>query len=316
MVERELRYRKFLSPRYWPTWLALAGAKMLSYLPLNLQHVLGWCAGMLAYRLSKRRRFITETNIQHCFPALSQNDRRTLVKASFISNGLGLFEAFRSWFRRPKSLKSKVSYHGHEHLMEGLSHGKGVILFGGHFSTLDLAGNLTTLYFKADVMQRDHKNGLFNALMTNSRDRLYGKVLSKFDVRGLVQSLKSNHVVWYATDQDYGRTGSVFAPFFGVPAATLISTMRLAEKTGAAVVPFSHFRRPHAKGYDLYIHPPLDTFPSGDQVADATRLNEFLEREIAKHPEQYLWMHRRFKTPVRPATKNIYGQLRDTQFKT
>lgn len=316
MVQRELRYRRFLLPRYWPMWIALAGAKTLSYLPLSIQHALGWFLGTIAYRLLKRRRLIAETNIQHCFRTLSRSDQRALVKASFVSNGIGLLEAFRSWFRAPKSLQKRVSCHGLEYLESALGKGKGVILFGGHFSTLDLAGNLTTLYFKADVMQRDHKNGLFNALMTNSRENLYGNVLSKYDMRGLVKSLKANHVVWYATDQDQGRKGSVFAPFFGVPAATLISTMRLAERTGAAVVPFSHFRRPHAKGYDLYIHPPLNVFPSGDYVADATRLNEFLAGEIAKHPEQYLWMHRRFKTPVRPATKNIYGELRDTQFKT
>ncbi len=224
---------------------------------------------------------------------------------------MGLVESFRGWFQNPEQLRSRVTTHGLEHLHAALEQGKGVILLGGHFSTLDLCGAITTLFFPADVVQRDHSNPLFNHIMTGSRDKMYGAVLSKRDLKGMLRRLKQNNVVWFAIDQDNGRKNSVFAPFFGQPCATLISVMRLARISGAAVVTYSHFRRPKARGYDLYFQPALENFPSGDDVADASLLNQILEREIRRAPEQYLWMHRRFKTPVEPGTQNIYGQRRD-----
>lgn len=285
-------------------------AWLIAFLPLRLQHVLGRWIGSLAYRFSPRRVAITRRNIECCFPELTDADREQLVRDSFASNGIGLIESFRAWFRAPESLRACVSTHGLEHLHDALALGKGVILLGGHYSTLDLSGAITTLFFKADIVQRDHNSPVFNRVMTRSRARLYETVLSKTDLKGMVRCLKRNHVVWFAVDQDNGRKASVFAPFFGLPCATLTSVMRLARVSGAAVVIYSHFRRPKAKGYDLYFQSALTDFPSGDDVADATRLNVLLEQQIRRHPEQYLWMHRRFKTPVEPGTANLYGQIR------
>ena len=145
-------------------------------------------------------------------------------------------------------------------------------------------------------MQRDHNNPLMNAIMTRARERRYGTVLGARDLRGLFRSLKKNHTVWYATDQDYGRKDIVFAPFFGVDAGTITATSRIAERSGCMVVPFSHFRRQGRPGYDIYFHPALENFPGGDDLQDATRINGIIEREIRRAPDQYLWMHRRFKT--------------------
>lgn len=308
---RNLEYRSYLGPKYWSMWCALGLAWLIAYLPLRVQQWLGRMVGQIAYRILKSRRRICEANIGLCFPELDSASQKQLVIDCFESNGMGIFEAFRSWFRSPRTLIDKVDYHGGEHLQAALEKGKGVILVGAHYSTLDLAGKLTTLFFKADVMQRDHSNGLFNAVMSRSRGELYGEVLGKHDLRGLIRCLKKNHVVWYATDQDYGRKGCVFAPFFNIPCSTLTTTMRIAKKTGAQVVPFSHFRKPGAKGYSLYIHKALENFPSEDMELDAARLNAIIEAEIRKHPEQYLWMHRRFKTPPQPGTKNVYGQIRN-----
>lgn len=272
---------------------------------------MGRILGRLAFKLLQSRRRVAITNLTHCFPELNSDEVYTLAQQSFESNGIGIFEAFRAWFRKPQSLESVVKFEGQEHLDGALARGKGVILLGGHFSTLDLAGSLTTLFFKADVMQRDHLNGLFNAVMTRSRSALYEEVLAKDDVRGLLRSLRKNHVVWYAVDQDYGRNNTVFAPFFGVPCATLSTPARIAKNTGAAVVPFSHYRLPDAQGYVIKTLPALENFPTDDAVADATRLNAVLECAIREAPEQYLWMHRRFKTPKEPGQNNIYGQPRN-----
>jgi len=304
-----LDYSQYLGPRYWLMWSVLGVARVIAALPWRMQLGLGACFGSVAYHVLKRRREIARVNIKHCFPERSAQAQEQLVKASFRSNGMGLIEALRSWFVAPQSLQEKVRFHGLEHLDAALARGNGVILLGGHFSTLDLVGSLTTLAFKADVLQRDHANPLFNAFMTRSRQSLYGQVISKHDIRSMLRALKRNHIVWYATDQDYGRNGTLFVPFFGVKASCLVSTMKLAKSSGAAVVPFSHFRQAKGGGYDIYLEPALEAFPTNDNHADAQRLNAILESNIRRHPEQYLWMHRRFKTLEKRGDTNIYGQV-------
>ncbi|MDX1453336.1 MAG: lipid A biosynthesis acyltransferase [Oleiphilaceae bacterium] len=291
--------------------LALLVARGIAFLPWRMQCLIGAGFGQLCYYTLKRRRHVCLTNIKHCFPELDAAQQQVLVRKAFRANGIGIMEALRSWFRDPKSLADKTRVEGLEYLQQAQARGRGVILLGGHYTTLDLAGSLTTLYFKADIMQRDHANPVFNRFVRGSREKLYGTVLGKNDVRGLLRCLRQNHIVWYATDQDAGRQNSVFAPFFGIPAATLVSTMRLAKRSGAAVVPFSHFRLPGNQGYVLRMQPALEDFPTGDDLADAARLNHIIEENVRCFPEQYLWLHRRFKTPPERDVLNIYGQRRD-----
>lgn len=279
---------------------------LLAQLPIRVQWWLGKMAGLLAWRLAGSRRHITEVNIGLCFPELTSAQQAALVRKSFIANGIGLMELGMAWFRNPARLTSITSVHGLEHFEQALARGKGVLLLGGHYSTLDLGGSLVTEFINADVMQRDHNNPLMNAVMTRARERRYGSVLGARDLRGLFRSLKNNHAVWYATDQDYGRKDIVFAPFFNIPAGTITATSRIAERSGCAVVPFSHVRRDDRPGYDIYFHPPLENFPSGDDLQDATLINSTIEREIRRAPDQYLWMHRRFKTRPDKSDPSFY----------
>lgn len=307
-TKRTLRYRHYWHPRWWPTWLTLGAIWLIAQLPLRLQQTLGRLVGGLAYHLLARRRHIAETNIRLCFPELDAKQQAALVKESFRSNGIGLFESATGWFRNPERLRRYTRVHGLEHIEKALQHGKGILLLGGHYSTLDLSGSLVTLFIEADVTQRDHDNPLFNAVMTRSRESRYGIALGRKDLRGLLRRLKANRIVWYAPDQDYGTRNSVFAPFFGVPAATITATARIAGSSGCKVVPFSHFRHDDGIGYDIYFHPPLEDFPSGDDIADATRVNQALESEIRKHPAQYLWMHRRFKSKPDESMPDRYAR--------
>jgi KDO2-lipid IV(A) lauroyltransferase len=280
---------------------------LVAQLPIRCQWVLGKSIGLLAWKLLNRRRHITETNIRLCFPELSDEQKASLVRKTFIANGIGLMELGIAWFRDPAKLTNITYIHGLNHFKKALEGGNGVILLGGHYSTLDLGGSLVTEFIEADVMQRDHNNPLLNAVMTRARERRYGTVLGARDLRGLFRSLQQNHAVWYATDQDYGRKDIVFAPFFGIEAGTITATSRIAERSKCAIVPFSHFRRKGKPGYDIYFHPPLENFPSGDDLEDATRINTIIEKEIRKAPEQYLWMHRRFKTRPDPEDSGFYA---------
>lgn len=280
----------------------------VAQLPIRFQWWLGRISGLLAWQFARSRRHITEANIHLCFPELNASQQATLVRQAFIANGIGLLELGIAWFRNPAKLTGITTIHGIEHFDQALAHGKGILLLGGHYSTLDLGGSLVTEYIEADVMQRDHNNPLMNAVMTRARGRRYSSVLAATDLRGLFRSLKKNHAVWYATDQDYGRKDIVFAPFFGIPTGTITATSRIAERSGCKVVPFSHFRRTDRLGYDIYFHPALENYPSADDMQDATRINQTIEREIRRAPDQYLWMHRRFKTRPDPNDPGFYGQ--------
>lgn len=304
--KRDTRYTSYRHPRWWPTWIGIALMWLMSRLPLGLQWRIGKVIGELAYRLIPRRRHITEVNIRLCFPELAEREQQQLVRKAFHSNGIGMMEIGLAWFRDPKTYLPMTTVHGLEHVDAALAKGKGILLLGGHYSTLDLGGSLVTEFIAADVMQRDHNNPLMNAVMTRARERRYGRALDSRNLRGLLKQLKQNRIVWYATDQDYGRKGIVFAPFFGVPAGSITATSRIAERSGCAVVPFSHFRRDDQPGYDIYFHPPLDNFPSGDDMADATLVNHTIEQQVRRHPDQYLWMHRRFKTRPSKDDPDLY----------
>jgi KDO2-lipid IV(A) lauroyltransferase len=147
-----------------------------------------------------------------------------------------------------------------------------------------------------DVTYRPHKNPLFETLMFRARQRLYGAVIDRGDVRQTLRSLQEGHTVWYAPDQDYGAKHSVFVDFFGVPAATITATTRFAAFNDSAVIFFSHHRLPDDSGYHLDFSAPLQDYPSGDEHADAARINAVIEAAVRQHPEQYLWLHKRFKT--------------------
>ncbi len=307
---RDTQYGSYLHPRWWPTWLLIGLMWLLAQLPLRAQWWLGAGVGELAWRLIPRRRYIAEVNIGLCFPELNAQQRRALVRSSFRSNGIGILEIGLAWFRKPEHFLRHTTVHGLEHVEAALQRGKGVLVLGGHYSSLEICGNLAGHFIAADVMQRDHNNPLLNAVMTRARERHYGVALSARDLRGLLRRLRENRAIWYATDQDYGRKGIVFAPFFGVATASITATSRIVENSGCAVVPFSHFRRSDALGYDIYFQRPLENFPSGDDLTDATLVNATIEREIRRHPEQYLWMHRRFKTRPSPEDPDLYRQDR------
>lgn len=303
---RDTQYAHYLHPRWWPTWLTVFIIWAIAQLPLKLQWWLGEKIGELTWRLASGRRHITDVNIRLCFPQLPENQKQALVKQSFRANGIGVMELGLAWFRNPASFLPLTQVHGLHHLDAALAKGKGVLLLGGHYSTLDLGGSLVTEFINADVMQRDHNNPLLNAVMTRARERRYGQVLDARNLRGLLRRLKSNRIVWYATDQDYGRKDIVFAPFFGIPAGSITATSRIAKSSGCAIVPFSHFRRTDGIGYDIYFQPPLENFPSGDDLTDATLVNKTIENEIRRQPDQYLWMHRRFKTRPSKQDPSLY----------
>jgi KDO2-lipid IV(A) lauroyltransferase len=298
--------RQFLAPRFWPTWLGLGFMWLLTRLPFGVQMRIGQGLGWLSFHLARARREVTRINLELCFPELSPQQRRRLLKDTFLANGMGIMEVALAWNRKLESFRPRVSITGLQHLRDARAQGRGVLLIGAHFSTLELGGSLLSLFEPMDVTYRRHKNPLFDAVMTNGRKRLFPAVIERENVRDAIRSLKQGHVLWYAPDQDYGPRRAVFVPFFGVPAATITATSRFAAVNQSVVLFFSHHRIDNNTRYHLDISAPLPGYPSGDDVADAITMNRLIEQAVRRHPEQYLWMHKRFKTQAEGPSGRLY----------
>lgn len=283
------------APRNWPAWAGVGVAWVACRLPLRWQFALGKALGHLGWRVGRRRRRITETNVRLCFPELSEQERAELVRRIFRSAGIGLMETIHAWLRPLDRLADRLECYGLDALRAAESEGRGVLLVGAHFLTLDFTGALLTQRVDFDVVYRRNRNAVIEWLMVRGRRRLYGAVIERQDVRQAARRLRAGKTVWYAADQDYGRRHSVFAPFFGQPAATVIATSRLARMNRSPVVVYTHFRDEARRTWSVHFQ-RMENFPTGNDAADATRLNQIVEAEIRRHPEQYLWLHRRFKT--------------------
>ncbi|CAK0753685.1 Lipid A biosynthesis lauroyltransferase [Gammaproteobacteria bacterium] len=284
----------FSAPRYWPTWMGLGVTRLAVALPHKTRLALGAWLGKTSGQWVASRRQTVETNLALCFPALDEQERKQLARRHLESLGMGMIETAMSWWLDDGTLRPLAVLEGEEHLQAAREKGRGVILFTGHFTSLELAGHLLGIHFPLHVMYRPLRNPLADAVVLRARCQRSPGVYARDDIRAMVRGLEQGATVWYAMDQDQGGARVVFAPFFGVPTATLTTTSRLAKITGAAVVPYWPARLPNGH-YRIRIFPALENFP-GDPDQDAARLNALLEEWIREVPEQYLWVHRRFKT--------------------
>lgn len=285
----------FYGPRYWPTWIGLGFFHLLGYLPMSISLAFGRLLGDVFYYLAGSRRHIARVNIALCFPELSADEQKTLLRKVMRSTGKSVVESSVALWGPERQLKNRYSIRGLEHIQAAQAKGQGVLLVGCHFTTLDAAARILSFHFKYDMLYRKDPNPLLAYKLISARESFAGTAIVRSDTRQLIKNLRRGHVVWYAPDQDSGSKNGVFVPFFGVPAATVVATARVAELGRAVVLPFAHYRDEN-NHYHLVIEPPLENFPTGDDVADATRINHTIETAVAKQPDQYLWVHRRFKT--------------------
>ena len=288
-------HKSFYGPRYWPTWIALGFFHLLGWLPMSISLAFGRLVRDLFYGMARSRRHITEVNIAKCFPQLSAQEQQQLVRKIMHSTGKSLVESSVALWGPSSQLSSRYTITGLEHIAAAQAKGQGVLLVGCHFTTLDAAARILAFHVKYDMLYRKDPNPLLAYKLIAARESFAGNAIVRSDTRQLIKNLRQGHVVWYAPDQDFGAKHSVFAPFFGVQAATVVGTARIAQLGKAAVIPFAHYRDRH-NHYHLVIGAPLENYPTGEDVADATRINHVIETAIAQQPDQYLWVHRRFKT--------------------
>lgn len=293
--------------RYWPTWLGLLLLRLCAPLPYPILMTLGRGLGTCVRYLPIGFVRVARRNLELCLPELNARERERLLLRHFQSVGMGLFELGLSWWGSRKRVFKLTVVDGMEHLEAALAKGKGAILLSAHFTTLEVGGWALAARRPLNIMYRPTRNAVMAHFLARNRTRRTRRAIRRDDVRTLVTALKANEPVWYAPDQSYRNKGAATVPFFGIPAATHTATSRLAKLTGAAVLPYFPERLPHHRGYRMVIGPALEDFPGDDPAADALRYNHLLEAQIRKIPEQYLWIHRRFKG-LEPGYPDHYRQ--------
>jgi KDO2-lipid IV(A) lauroyltransferase len=288
-----MRLELFL-PKYWATWVGLSVLRAIELLPFSAQWHVGAALGRLIRRLPLAYVRIARRNIQLCLPTLSPQEQADLVDRHCQSLGMGLCETANTWWSSDRRVHALAEIQGLEHLQAALAKGRGAIMIGGHFTTIEIATRILGTVVPLNVVYRPMKNAVLSRTMFTSFSR-HGKPIAHDDIRTMIRALKKNEAVWYAPDQSYRNKGAAMVKFFGIPAATTTATSRLARISGAAVLTYFPERLPGNAGYRVVIGPALEDFPGVDAICDVERFNRLLEAQIRRIPEQYLWVHRRFK---------------------
>lgn len=269
---------------------------LLHPLPLPLLALIGNSVGALLYLLAGERRMVADTNLRLCFPAMGDAERARLVRRNFMAFGRSLIERNILWWSSGERIQKLVRVEGLEHF-EAMK-GHPAILLMPHFVAMDAGGQWIAQQVDTVCMYSNQKNLYLTDLLLQKRcrfgkQRLYSR---QEGLRPIIKGMRENLPFIYPPDQDQGVKDGAFIPFFGVLAATMTSVPRIARMTGAKIVPSITRMLPGGKGYVLTFYPAWENYPSGDDVADARRMNEFIEQRVLEMPEQYFWLHKRFKT--------------------
>ena len=285
----------FWAPRYWPVWLGMGLLRVLCLLPHRLALSIGRLPGRLVHRIGGSRRAVVRRNIELCFPDLTAAEHDALVYRHFEALGMMLIEMGLGRWASDKHLLSITKLTGIEHVTNALESGNGVILLSAHFTTLEIMGRVLSLNMPPfDAVFRRNRSEFMTELQRTGRERSAEFTIEKRDIKKMVRSLRKGRAVWYAPDQSYSRKGAEVISFFGVPAMHTTATSTLARLGNATVVPFFPRRLPDST-YELMLMPALQDFPSDDAAADTRRYVDLLEQHVRTCPEQYFWIHRKFK---------------------
>ena len=291
---------RFWRPKYWVPWLLVAWLWTFSRLPWRLAIRVHKALGRLVWRLASRRRDMVERSLAGIFPEFSHDEIRGIGRRHFESLSACLAETAFAWFGRVDHSLTKFSIEGDQHVRVALAAGRGVILYTGHFTTVEIFGPILKEMFPLfGFMFNRRSNPLLDEIQRRGRQYAADLSFPNTAVRTMIRALGQNAVVWYAPDQTYGRNGTLTLPFFGEPTTVSTATCRLARSTGAAIVPFAYRRLPDDSGYVLHFEPPIDDV--SDDVACTRRLLEILEDFIRVCPDQYAWTSHRLRGGSRDA---------------
>ena len=300
-------YHRYRRPREararegWPARALLGLLWLLHWLPLPLQAALGRALGRALYTVARVRRRISARNIQLCMPELNAWQRRELLREHFRWLGRSAVERALLWYGSPARLRRLIHVEGDVHLAERSE--RPVMWLVPHFLALEAAGMATQLFQSRPVVSvyQAQSDPVFDEAMRRGRSRFgQGELFARSDTaRPLVRAIRRGHAFFNLPDMDFGPKDSAFVPFFGVPAATLLAPSKLARALDMVVQPVVAQMLPGGRGWRVHFLPPWNDWPTDDPLADARRMNAWIEAQVRADPAQYLWVHKRFKT--RPA---------------
>lgn len=297
---------EFIHPKFYPTWILILLMRIGVFIPFKFQVILGKAIGKLIYPFMKKLRETAYSNISNCFPEKKQPQVTLLVKQHFDAIGISLFETANAYYGSDRKIKKLLSINNKHFFSDALKDEGGIILLCSHFMPLMLGSRALLLENTIANVYRPQNNKLFDKVMVKGYTKNGAVMIKSKDTRSILKAIKNSLPIWYAPDQDLGINNSVFAPLFGIETATASATARLAKNNNTRVIPYSFIRTKH--GYEMSFDKPIKNYPSNDPIKDATTTNKILENQIIKAPEQYLWIHRRFKT--RPdGQENFYNDI-------
>jgi len=287
------------------TRAALAVLWLLHFLPLALLAPLGRALGFFLYFLAGERRKVVLTNLRLCFPQQGDEERGRIARAHFQAFGRMLAEHGILWWSSKERIQRLVRVEGVE-CWQAVAN-RPVIWLAPHFVGLDMGGSRIITEWQGVSVYGQQKDPVFDRILLHGRTRFITPVLfSRQDgIRSIVRAMRKGLPLYYLPDMDLGERDSIFVPFFGIPAATITGLSRIARLADAVVVPVITRQLPGAAGYVLRFYPAWRDFPSEDMAADTRRMNAFIEERVREMPEQYYWVHKRFKTRP-PGEARIY----------
>lgn len=269
--------------------------RLICLLPRPVSMGIGKFIGRVAHRTGKKRRAIALRNIELCFPDLTTEEQRALARQHFEALGMSMIEMGLGRWASDEKLAAMTTIEGLEHLQAGIDAGKGIILLSAHFTTLEISGRVLRRFCPPfDAVYRPHRSAFLTEILRRGRERSADSIIEKGDIRAMVHSLRQGRPVWYAPDQSYNRKGAEVIPFFGVPSMHNTATTTLARLGKALTLPYFPRRLPDGR-YEIRILAPLVDVPSDDAIADTEKYVAALEDHIRLCPEQYFWVHRKFK---------------------
>jgi Kdo2-lipid IVA lauroyltransferase/acyltransferase len=294
-------------------WLRYLGSQagvfflwLIHFLPLAWISAMGAGLGAVLYRFGRGR--VTDINLAMCFPDMPHAERKALGLKHFKMLGRSALELSKLVWGTEKDLLNMIHVEGLEHLRR--FKGRPVIALAPHFIGLNFGGIRVAHEWpgSASIYSRQ-KNPVLDRIFWRARTRFGDPVLvsRQEGLRAVVRVIRSGHSFYFLPDMDFGARDSIFVPFFGVPTATITALPRLAQLTGAKIVPV--VTRQVGDGYEVRFHPPWENYPTGDLEADVRRMNAFIEERILEMPEQYFWAHKRFKTRP-PGERSPYEKMK------
>ena len=297
----------FLLPKYWLTWIGVFIMYSISWLPYKFQIFMGKMLGRLFLKIGSSRKKIALRNIELCFPDMSKKEQLTLLRKNFESTGIAVFETGMGWWWPDWRVKRKFTVTGLEHIEKAKQEGQGVLLLAMHYLCAEMIGRGFGHFHPLVIFYRPHNNQLMEFFQFRGRGRSNEYMLGKADVKGLIKAIKTGESCLYLPDQDYGRNRSVFVPFFEVKeTASTTGTLIFARQKNTKTFMLIPQRKDDGSGYTVEITPALDNFPTDNDINDATRINQEVEKAVLRKPEQYMWLHRRFKTRPNESDANLY----------